>query len=266
MATSAGSRPALSSSSIWSRCSRAMLPWWARTSSSPASSFSRCASRSRSRRLLVKTIVLRWLRISSRIRGWIAGQMLVRRSPPVGRAAGLLVERQDLAERRHVVDRDDDLEVERLARAGVDDRRPRGPARRRRGTGRSSRAAAGWRDRPIRCGGAAPRGRRRRRSRRSRVSARCAPRFVPAIAWTSSTITCSTPRRTSRACAREHQVERLGRRDQDVRRVAGDLAAVLGGRVAGPAGDRDLAARARRAAAAARAIPASGARRFRSTS
>ena len=38
-----------------------------------------------------------------------------------------------------------------------------------------------------------------RLSRRSRLRARCAPRLVPAIAWTSSTITCSTPRRISRA-------------------------------------------------------------------
>ena len=38
------------------------------------------------------------------------------------RPAGLVVERQDLADRRHVVDRDDHLEIERLARAGVDDR------------------------------------------------------------------------------------------------------------------------------------------------
>ena len=35
----------------------AMLPWWARTSSSPASSLRRCASRSARRRLLVNTIV-----------------------------------------------------------------------------------------------------------------------------------------------------------------------------------------------------------------
>ncbi len=40
--------------------------------------------------------------------------------------------------------------------------------------------------------------------------------------------------------AGEHQVERLGRRDQDVGRVAGDLAPILGGRVARPAGDRDV--------------------------
>jgi hypothetical protein len=53
--------------------------------------------------------------ISSRIRGWIAGQMLVacRRWWP---AAGLLVERQDLADGGHIVHRDDDLQVERLAR------------------------------------------------------------------------------------------------------------------------------------------------------
>ena len=37
-------------------------------------------------------------------------------------------------------------------------------------------------------------------SSRSRDSARCAPRLVPATAWISSTITCSTPRRISRAC------------------------------------------------------------------
>ena len=82
VATSAGRRPALSSSSIRRRCSRAMLPWWALTSSSPASSLRRWARRSASRRLLVNTIVLRCCRISSRIRGWIAGQMLVRISPP----------------------------------------------------------------------------------------------------------------------------------------------------------------------------------------
>ena len=85
VATSAGSRPSLRASSISTRCSRAMLPWWARTSSSPASSLRRCASRSDRRRLLVKTIVLRWLRMSSRMRGWMDGQMLERRSPrPAG--------------------------------------------------------------------------------------------------------------------------------------------------------------------------------------
>ena len=52
-------------------------------------------------------------------------------------------------------------------------------------------------------------------------------------------MTCSTPRRISRACAGQQQVQALRRRDQDVRRVAGELAAILGRGVAGPAGDRD---------------------------
>ena len=82
VATRAGRRPALSSSSISRRCSLAMLPWWARTSSSPASSLSRWARRSARRRLLTNTMVLRCSRMSCRIRGWIAGQMLVLRSPP----------------------------------------------------------------------------------------------------------------------------------------------------------------------------------------
>ena len=38
-----------------------------------------------------------------------------------GRAAGLFVGRQDLADGGHVLDRDDDLEFERLAGAGIDD-------------------------------------------------------------------------------------------------------------------------------------------------
>ena len=138
----------------------------------------------------MKTIVLRCARMSSRIRGWIAGQMLVRSLAADGRAAGLLVRRQDLAEARHVLDRDDDLELERLARAGVDDRdlaaRP-DPAeepgdRLERPLGRATGRSAASGSAPSRSGA-------RRRSRRSRLRARWAPRFVPAIAWTSSTIT-----------------------------------------------------------------------------
>ena len=92
VATSAGSRPALRSSSMARRCSRAMLPWWALTRSSPASSLSRCASRSESRRLLVKTIVLLVLadeledraggspaRCSSAGPGWSPGRPAARR-------------------------------------------------------------------------------------------------------------------------------------------------------------------------------------------
>ena len=49
-------------------------------------------------------------------------------------------------------------------------------------------------DRPMRCIGLS-----RSSSRRSTESARCAPRFVPATACTSSRISVSTPRRVSRA-------------------------------------------------------------------
>src|SRR5204862_206567 len=51
VATSAGRRPDLRSSSIRSRCSRAIDPWCACTSSSPASSLSAAARRSASHRV-----------------------------------------------------------------------------------------------------------------------------------------------------------------------------------------------------------------------
>ncbi len=70
----------------------------------------------------MKTIVLRWALISSRIAGWIAGQMLALASGFVAGPPGCWIERQDLAGRGHVLDRDDDLELERLAGAGIDDR------------------------------------------------------------------------------------------------------------------------------------------------
>ncbi len=65
--------------------------------------------------------------------------------------------------------------------------------------------------------------------------------------------------------AREHQVQRFGGRDEDVRRVADDVAARLARRVAGPRGDRDGGA-GRPSRPAASAIPASGDRRLRSMS
>ena len=251
VATSAGSRPALSSSSIWSRCSRAMLPWWARTSSSPASSLSRWARRSESRRLLVKTIVLRWLRISSRIARVDRRPDARPQVAPRGRAAGLLLGRQELADGRHVVDRDDDLELERLARAGVDDRRPRGRARSRRGTARSSRAAVAWRT--ARSADRRAFGRPSRLPGAQRLEPLEAEREVRAALGAGDGVdlvdddVLDVAQDLARG-AGQHQVERLGRRDQDVGRVAGDLAPVLGGRVAGPAGDRDVRRLARPAA------------------
>ena len=183
-------------------------PWWARTSSSPASSLSRWASRSARRRLLVKTIVLRWPRISSRMRGWIAGQMLERMSPDrrpgrrAARSSGRTSPSAAMSSTGTMT-----CELERLARAGVDDRdlaaRP------------DAAEEAGDRlERPL--GGRQPDPLQRRRIRpvaqalraARGVRARCAPRFEPAIAWTSSMITCSTPRSDLARRAGQQQVER----------------------------------------------------------
>jgi hypothetical protein len=49
---------------------------------------------------------------------------------------------------------------------------------------------------PMRCGSRFS----FRAARRSSVRTRCAPRFVDATAWISSTITASTPASMSRAC------------------------------------------------------------------
>ena len=92
-------------------------------------------------------------------------------------------------------------------------------------------------DRPIRC-----RSPPACSASRSSVIARCAPRLVCATAWISSTITCSAPVEDVARLAGQHQVERLGRRDQDVGRVADHVAPVLLGRVA--RADPDLHVRA----------------------
>ena len=251
VATRAGRRPAFSSSSISRRCSLAMLPWWARTSSSPASSLRRWASRSARRRLLVKTIVLRCSRISSRIRGWIAGQMLVRSSPPttgppgcssIGRtsprramsstgtttwsSSGLRVPASTIADLAALADAAEE--------PGDGLERPLGGAE------------ADALDRDVVGASASASAVPRRRSRRSRLSARWAPRLVPAIAWTSSTITCSTPLRISRAWL----VSRRYRLSGVVTRMSGGWRTrsrrSSAGRVAGPRGDRDAAAAGRR--------------------
>ena len=73
---------------------------------------------------------------------------------------------------------------------GLQVRRPSPPPRYR-ATSSSGRCVA---ESPIRWSG-----RRAASSSRSRVRARCAPRFVPTSAWISSTITVSTGARNSRA-------------------------------------------------------------------
>ena len=82
--------------------------------------------------------------------------------------------------------------------------------------------------------------RRSSRSSRSTDSARCAPRFVPATACTSSRISVRTPRQHLAALRGQQQEERLRRRDQDVGRLAEHRRALLLRRVAGAHRDREL--------------------------
>ena len=167
----------------------------------------------------------------------MAGQMLVRRSGLIGRAAGLLLLRQDVADGAHVVDRHDDLQVERLSSAGIDDRdlavRP------------DATEEAGDRvERPLGGGQA---------DALRRLRALGTERFQPFQAQGE----VGTPFRAGHRVdlidddvldaaedlarlAGQQEVQALGGRDQDVRGVARDLAAVLRGGVAGPAGDGDL--------------------------
>ena len=210
VATRHGSSPAFSSSSTFVRSSRASEPWWrarsrgatrrasARRSSSlaAASSFRRSATRSAERRLLTNTIVELCARTSSQqlgvdrrpdrvARGLAAGERLQRIAGGRPAPAGL----------GHRLDRHLDAQVERLARAGVDDRHL---------APRADEEAADLLERVLRRAEAdalrvgPPRP--ELRSRRSSVSARCAPRLVRATAWISSTITASTPPSISRAC------------------------------------------------------------------
>ena len=85
-----------------------------------------------------------------------------------GRPTWLVLGRQELADRRHVVDRHDDLELERLARARVDDGDLAIGAHPAQEAARSSRAAVAWRT--ARSAGSAAGRDRRRRPRRGRRS------------------------------------------------------------------------------------------------
>ncbi len=245
VATSAGRRPALSSSSISRRCSRAMLPWWARTSSSPASSLRRWARRSARRRLLVKTIVLWWARMSSRIRGWIAGQMLVRISPPRTGPPGCASSGQDLAQAGHVLHGNDDLDLEGLAGPRVDDGH----------LAALSHAAQEARDRLKGSLGGGQADALERAYRHSRTAG-AIRRGSQALETLEAQGEVGAPLgagdrvdlvhddlldvpQDHASLAGQQQVEALGRGDQDVRRVPGEVAALGGRGVSGTARDRD---------------------------
>ena len=156
-----------------------------------------------------------------------------------GRAAGLLVLGQDVADGAHVVDRDDDLELERLARAGIDDRdvavRP-DPAQE--AADDVERSLGGDQPDPL--------------GRRGALGSEVLEAFE-AQGQVGTTLRAGDgvdlvdddvldAAQDLAGLAREQQVQALRGRDEDVGRVAGDLAAVLGGRVAGAARDRDAAA------------------------
>ena len=159
-----------------------------------------------------------------------------------------------------------DRQVERAAVADVDDA-PAAAAPCRRAGARPPRSASA--SPTARC---AAGGRPASASSRSSDSARCAPRLSCATAWISSTMTVSAPARKRRLrLGGEQDVERLGRRDEDVRRPARHRLALVRRRVAGAHHDADLGQRAavasrQRAAAPPAAAAGSSGRRCRAPS
>ena len=168
-------------------------PWWARAISFSARSLSRSASRSaraaavdEQDRRAVRLDQLRAARGRSRARS-SGGSPRRRRA---GRAR--VIPAHAVIRLDHRLDRDVDPEVELLAHAGVDDPAgPLGPTMNR-PTSSSGFCVAlrpiRWTSRPAAA------------LRRSSVSARCAPRFVEATAWISSTMHHCVPANSS--CAR----------------------------------------------------------------
>ena len=106
------------------------------------------------------------------------------------------------------------------------------PPARNRATSSTGRTVA---DSPTRWAG-----RSSRASSRSRLSARCAPRLVPATACTSSRMTVSTPAQRLAGLGGEQEEQRLRRGDQHVGWAAGEEPAVGRRGVTGPDGDADV--------------------------
>ena len=139
------------------------------------------------------------------------------RGDGVEHLAELLARRHGLQLARRQLDGD----VERAPVADVDDRTARAAvrrccARRRRrpAAARPSRSGRCVAESPIRTGRCV-----QRRSRRSSVIARCDPRLSRATAWISSTMIVRDRReRGATALRGDQQVQRLRRRDQEVRR------------------------------------------------
>ena len=179
------------------------------------------------------------------------------------RAAGLLLLGQDVADGAHVIDRHDDLEVERLSGAGVDDGdlavRP------------DAAEEAGDRvERPLGGGEADPlRGLGALRPKRLQAFQAQGEVGTPFRAGDRMDLVDDDVLDAAEDLARlagEEQVQALGGRDEDVRRAAGDLAAVLGRACRRCGWRRRCCGGASPRRCAARPIPVSGARRLRSTS
>ena len=181
--------------------------------------------------MLQKIRVVRWSRICSRIRGWTWGQMLDRASPSRGvpGVSSMRAPSAPMSSMGTMTSRSSSLRTP--ASTTVTGRGPsavRPP--RNRAISSSGRCVA---ERPMRCGGLLARSRRA-----VRATARGARRaWCRRSAWISSTITHWTSRSVSRAPGREHEVERLGRGDEDVGRVAAEGGALLRRRVTGADAD-----------------------------
>ena len=166
------------------------------------------------------------------------------------RAAGLLLRGESLAEAGHVLDRDDDLELERLAGAGVDDGDLAPVAGAAEETGDGLERTLGGAEADALKGGCDP-------------AAGCPGGPSPTLAQALQALQALQAQREVRAplaagdrvdlvhdhvlhaaedlprLAREQEIEALRRRDEDVRRVPHQVAARVRGRVARPRGDRD---------------------------
>ena len=213
----------------------------------------------------MKTIVLRWLRISSRMRGWIAGQMLVRRSglvagPPGCWSGGRTSPIAAMSSTGTTTWSSSGL---RAPASTIRTSRPGPTPAMNRAIASSGRCVA---DRPIRCGGSRVRRAQALEALQAQREVRAALRAGDRVDLVDDHV-LDAAEHLARA-AGQHQVERLGGGDQDVRRVAGDLAAILGRACRRSATRPRSAAAARRAAAppgrSRSAAPAGCARRRRS--
>ena len=188
------------------------------------------------------------------MRSSTCGQIDVRRSSPAAEPLTSPVVCPSSAE---VLDRDDDLELDRLGRRRLHDLDVVGAAEEPgdlldRADGRGQADALGRLLEQV------------RRAARA-TSARWAPRLVPATAWTSSTITVSTPRSDSRAW----QVRIRNSDSGVVMRMSGGVRPNRRRSSAGVSPERTPTVRSgsgRPSRVAACRMPASGARRLRSTS